>query len=126
MRFGVLEHTVDSVRNEVFDGVQELFEVDERSFGLDVRVLGQVATSPRRLGAIRLSNAENVAESGARRLQVELRRLGQVGLLAEVVELEESRATFHLRLHQSWRKALEYATNKNTIMYIIDDEDKRR
>lgn len=80
----MLENSIDHVRDEILDGVQELFEVEERQLGLDVRVLGQVTTSARRLGSIRLGNAEHVAESRTRGLQIQLRRLGQISLEGEI------------------------------------------
>lgn len=59
------------------------------------------------LGPVGLGDAEGVAQGGDARLQVELGGLGQVRLLAEVVEVKERRASFHLRLHQRGGSDLE-------------------
>jgi hypothetical protein len=115
MSLRVLQHTINGVDNQVLNGVQQLLEGDERKFALDVRVLGQVTTCARLLGTVGLGNAEHVAQGSARGLQVQLRRLGQIGLLAEVVQLEQGRAALDLSLHERWRKALVVATREVVI-----------
>lgn len=77
----MLEDTIDHISDEIFDGIQKLFEANERQFSFDMRVLGQVATSARCLSSIGLSNAENVAESRTSGLEIQLRGLGQIGLV---------------------------------------------
>lgn len=62
----------------------------------------------RRFCTVRLSNAEHIAQGWTRRFQIELRRLGQIGGLAEVVQTEQCRATFDLRLHERGRESLQY------------------
>ncbi len=86
----MLEDTIDGVSDQVLDGVQELFEVDEGQLAFDVRVLGQVATCARRLGSIGLRYAEHVAESRTRRFQIELRRLRKVGLYSQYTKKKQN------------------------------------
>lgn len=61
------------------------------------------------LGPVRLGDAERVSQSRDAGFQVELGGLGQVGLLAEVVQTEERGAALHLGLDQRGRGDLEGA-----------------
>ncbi len=79
--------------------------------------LSQVSAGARLLSAVRLRDAEGVAQRRDARLQVELRRLCQVRVLTEVVEAEEGGAALHLRLHQSGRSYLRITTNKQTSVF---------
>lgn len=102
----MFDHTVNHIGYEILNGVKELFEVDEWQFAFNVRKLGQVSAGSRRLGAVRLSNTEYVTQRWTRCFQVQLRRLGQVGFLAEVVQLEQRRTALDLGLYQRWRETL--------------------
>ena len=61
------------------------------------------------LCSVRLRHAEDVSHRRHHRLEVQLRRLRQVSGVAEVVELEESGAALHLRLHHGGRSHLREA-----------------
>jgi hypothetical protein len=64
MSFGMLDDSVDHIDNQVFNCVEQIFKVDERSFSFDVRELGQMSSCARRFGSVRLGNAENISQSG--------------------------------------------------------------
>ena len=74
-----------------------------------------MATGARLLSSVRLREAEDVAHGGDDGLQVELRRLGQVGLLAVVVQVEEGRASLDLGLHDGGRGHLEVAAVEEVV-----------
>lgn len=80
-----------------------------------------MSASARLLGPIRLGNAEGVAQGRYAGLQVELRGLRQVRLLAKVVEVKECGAALHLSLHQSRRSDLH---RKNKLITIIVEQSK--
>lgn len=73
--------------------------------------LRQVSAGAGLLSSVRLSDAEGVSEGRYAGLQVELRGLRQVGLLAKVVEVKQGGAALHLSLHQGRRSDL-YQENK--------------
>lgn len=66
-----------------------------------------MSAGARLLCPVGLCNAEGVSQGRYAGLQVELRRLGQVCLLAKVVEIEEGGPTLHLSLHQGGRSDLQ-------------------
>lgn len=94
----VVENTVDNLGDNLLKMVKKVVELDKVQFGLDVGVLGQVATGKRLLGTERLFNAVDLAHGGKDGLEVQLGGLSEVGLLAVVVVLEEGRATLDLGL----------------------------
>ncbi len=69
----------------------------------------QMATGARLLCSVGLCKAEYVSHGWNDRFQIKLRRLRQVGLLAVVVQVEESGAPLDLGLHNSRRGHLEVA-----------------
>lgn len=89
--------------------LEEVLESKEGEFGLDVGVFAQVTARVTLLGAERLLDAEDVAQAGQARLEVQLRALRQVRLLAVVVEAEQGRAALDLGLHHARRRHLEQA-----------------
>lgn len=74
-----------------------------------------MASSPRLFGSVGLGEAEDVSQGGNRRLQVELRRLREVGLLSEVVKLEQGGAAFHLGLDDGGWGDLEVPAAKEVV-----------
>ena len=64
----------DDAADEVLDVREEVVEGDEVQLGLDMRVLGQMATGQGFLGAEGLFDAVDVAGEGKRGFEVELRR----------------------------------------------------
>ena len=92
-----------------------IVEGDERELGLEMGVLGEVPARVRVLGAERLLYAEDVAERGQARLEVELRGLREEGGLPVVVELEECGATLDLRLDEArWRNLEEIVRSERS------------
>lgn len=89
--------------------VEEVVEVEEGELGLDVRVLGEVAAGVTLLGAEGLLDTEDVAERRQAGLEVELRALREVRLLAIIVEREKGRAALDLGLDHAGRGDLEEA-----------------
>lgn len=79
-----------------------------------------MSASARLLGPIRLGDTEGVAQGRYAGLQVELRGLRQVRLLAKVIEVKERGAALHLSLHQSRRSDLH---RKNKLMIIVEQSD---
>lgn len=69
----------------------------------------------RLLGAVRLRDAEGVAQRRDAGLQIELRRLRQIRILTKVVQTEESGAALHLRLHQRGRSYLQKKKNTQEV-----------
>lgn len=61
-----------------------------------------MSAGARLLGPVGLGDAEGVSQCRYAGLQVELGGLGEVRLLAEVVEVKQCGATLHLSLHQGW------------------------
>ena len=94
----VVENTVDDLGDDLLEMVEKVAELDKVYLGLDVGVLGQVATGKRLLGTERLLNAVDLAHGSKDGLEVQLGGLGKVGLLAVVVVLEEGRTTLDLGL----------------------------
>ncbi len=72
--------------------------------------------------SVGLRDAEDVSERGDDGLQVELGRLREVRLLAEVVEVEERGAALDLRLHQRRRRHLEVAAVEEVVAEALDHE----
>lgn len=79
-----------------------------------------MSASARLLGPIRLGDTEGVAQGRYAGLQVELRGLRQVRLLAKVIEVKERGAALHLSLHQSRRSDLH---RKNKLTIIAEQSD---
>lgn len=79
-----------------------------------------MSASARLLGPIRLGDTEGVAQGRYAGLQVELRGLRQVRLLAKVIEVKERGAALHLSLHQSRRSDL---NRKNKWTIIVEQSD---
>lgn len=106
-RLGVAEHAVDDAAHELLEMLEQLVKGDKVELGLDVAVLGQVASGQGLLGAEGLFDAVDVAEAGQDGLEVQLRGLGEVGLLVVVRDLEEGGAALDLGLHQGGRGDLD-------------------
>lgn len=87
----------------------ESVKVEERKLGLEMRVLAQVTTGVTLLGTERLLDAEDVAQTRETCLEVELRALREVRVLAIVAELEQGRSTLDLRLDHARRRHLQQA-----------------
>ena len=116
--------------NKVLNVLEEVLKLDKVELGLDVRVFGQVATGKRAFGAERLLDAVNVAEGLDRGLEVELRGLGEVGLLAVVVIFEKRRTTLDLGLHHSRGRnlgevKLAIRINKGKLNILAQLHDRR-
>ena len=86
-----LEHPADEVADELLGELAEPFELEEGDLGLDHPELHQVAAGLRLLGPEGRAEAVDLAERRGRRLEVELAGLREVGLVAEVVGLEQRR-----------------------------------
>ena len=69
----------------------------------------------RLLGSVGLGEAKDIAQRRDDRLKVELRRLRQVRLVAEVVQVEESRTSFDLGLDDGRRGDLEVAAAEEVV-----------
>lgn len=89
--------------DKFFNVLEELVEVDEGELSLDVGVLAQVAPRVRLLGTERFLNTEDVSQTREARLEVELRRLSEVGLFSVVVESEQGCTSFDLGLNHARR-----------------------
>src|ERR1017187_9053622 len=85
---------MDDVRDEVFGKFEEAVEVHEGNFGLDHPELGEVTAGLGFLRAEGGAEAVDLAEGEGGGLNVELAGLGEVGGVAEVVELEEGAGAF--------------------------------
>ena len=68
-----------------------------------------MSPSSRLFSPVRLRKAEDIPHGRDHRLQVQLRRLGQVSLLPVVVKVEESGTSFNLGLDDGGRGDLEVA-----------------
>ena len=79
------------------------------------KIAHKMSTRSRLFGSVGLGEAEDVSQGGNRRLQVELRRLREVGLLSEVVKLEQGGAAFHLGLDDGGWGDLEVAAAKEVV-----------
>lgn len=106
---GIGEGVVDRAADEFLEVHEELIKVDEGELGFDVGIFRQVTAGQGLLGAERLLDAENVAQRRETGFEVELGGLGEVGLLAVVVELEEGAASFDLGLDHAGRGDLKQA-----------------
>ena len=93
----------DQVADELLGQLAESLELEERDLGLDHPELHQVAAGLRLLGPEGRAEAVDLAERRGGRLEVELARLAQVGLVAEVVGLEEGRGALAGRRGQDRR-----------------------
>ena len=89
--------------------LEEVLESKEGEFGLDVGVFAQVTARVTLLGPERFLNAEDVSKTRQARLEVQLRTLSEVRLLAVVVERKEGRATLDLSLDHAGRGDFEEA-----------------
>mmetsp|Transcript_956 Transcript_956/g.1718 ORF Transcript_956/g.1718 Transcript_956/m.1718 type:complete len:252 (+) Transcript_956:488-1243(+) len=85
----LLHHSLRNIAHHVLDDVEQVLERDEGHLGLQVGELREVTPCAALLRAERGQKAEAVADGRDARLQVQLRGLGQVRLLAVVVELEQ-------------------------------------
>ncbi len=88
------EDAIDDVGDEVFGEAHEVVEVGEGHFGLDHPELGEVAAGLGFFGAEGGAEGVDLAEGEGGALDVELAGLGEVGLVAEVVDLEEGAGAF--------------------------------
>ena len=86
-----VEDAADDLDQEVLGEVHVAVEVDERDLGLDHPELGQMAARLRLLGAEGRAEAVHLAERHRAGLHVELAGLREVGLVVEVVDLEQRR-----------------------------------
>jgi len=94
----VLDDVVIDVADEVLEAGEEVFEGDETVFGFDVSELSKMAVGLLVFSAVRGEDTEDITDGGEAGLEVELRRLSHVGLLAVVLDVEELGATFSLSL----------------------------
>ena len=81
---------------QVLQTVHQLIKSDERALRLHVGVLGKMTTRGRLLSAVRLRNTEHITEGWDGSLKIQLRALCQVGILLEILDLEEGRASLNL------------------------------
>src|SRR5262249_52280450 len=84
-----VESAADDVREELLRELEQARELEERDLRLDHPELGEVAARLRFLGTERRPEAVDPSEGHARRLEVELSRLREIGLLVEVRGLEQ-------------------------------------
>ncbi len=77
------EDARNDVGDERLDGVQQIVKGDKDALRFNVRVLRQMTAGSRGLGSVGLRNAEGIAQRGQNGLQVQLRRLRQVGLCGQ-------------------------------------------
>ena len=105
--------------------VTNLFERDEGQLSLDVGVLRQMASSVGTLRSVALCYTIYIAQRRNTRLQVELRGLGQVSLLPEVVKLEEGGSPFYLTLNHGGRRHLNVGPGKNMkFVFSFNNRDQ--
>ncbi len=95
----VRQHLVDDARDELLDVLEQVVKLDEVELGFHVGVLGQMTPRQALLGAERLLDAVHVAQRLNDRLEIQLARLREVGLLPVVVVLEQRSAALDLGLH---------------------------
>src|SRR6185436_20947922 len=100
---GAVQGALDEVDDEVLGQLAEALELEEGDLRLDHPELGQVPPRLRFLGAEGRAEAVNLAEGRCGGLEVELTRLRKVGLVAEVVGLEERGGPFDGRPGQDRR-----------------------
>jgi hypothetical protein len=86
-----VQRPLDERRHEVLGKLAETLELEEGDLRLDHPELGQVAPRFRLLRAEGRPEAVHLAERRGRGLQVQLPRLREIGLVPEVVRLEERR-----------------------------------
>ncbi len=98
-----VERPRDERHDEVLGEPAEPLELQEGHLGLDHPELGQVAPGLRLLGPEGRTEAVDLAERRRRGLQIQLPRLREVGLVAEVVRLEERRGPLDGRAGQDRR-----------------------
>jgi hypothetical protein len=106
---GLSQSVVNHAADHILEVVKQVSEGDEVQLGFDVRVLRQVAAGQRLLGTERRAHTVHITQGGETCLQVQLGGLGQVGILAVVVESEQSAATLDLGLHHGGRSHLQHA-----------------
>jgi hypothetical protein len=85
-----IEHPSDEPLHELLGQIAEPRELEKGHFGLDHPELRQMASGLGLLGPKGGAEAVHLAEGSRRRFEVELPRLTQVRLVAEVLGLEES------------------------------------
>jgi hypothetical protein len=84
-----LQNAHNDVGDEILGELHEAVEIHECDFGLDHPEFREVTAGLRLLRAKRRAEAVDLAEREGGCLDVELAGLGEVGRVAEVVELEE-------------------------------------
>lgn len=109
--------------HQLLNVVEQVVEVDKGELSLDVGVLGQVTPRVTLLGPERLLHAEDVSETRQARLEVQLRALREVRLLAVVVEREQGRAALDLGLDHARRGDLEEA---EVLVRLAERGEERR
>ena len=113
--------TVAGVDNHVLKGLEEILECDVSELSFKVSKLGEMASGSALLGTVRLSEAEHLTEDGNSGLKVQLRRLGEVGGLSKVVELEEGGTTLHLSLYKCGRNNLGVSLSEKVFTEALGD-----
>lgn len=100
---GVSQNVVHSSAQNLLNVLEEGLKVEETKLGLNVGVLGQMSSSVRSLGSERLGDTVGVSNGRNDGLQVQLRGLGQVGLLSVVVKSKQGGAALNLGLDHAGR-----------------------
>lgn len=95
---GVGEDVLNGSTENLLNVLEEGLKVEETELGLNMGVLGKMSSGVRSLGSERLGDTVGVTDGGDDGLEVELRRLCEVGLLSVVVEGEKSGTTLNLGL----------------------------
>jgi hypothetical protein len=98
-----VEHAPHQRDHELLREVAQALELEESDLGLDHPELHQVAAGLGLLGAEGGAEAVDLAEGRDRRLEVELTRLRQEGLIPEVVGREERRRSLAGRRREDRR-----------------------
>ncbi|KAF3848742.1 hypothetical protein F7725_015239, partial [Dissostichus mawsoni] len=110
---GGLQHSVHHVTHQVLQSVQQVFKRNEGTLGLDVSAGAGL------LRPVGLGDGEGVPQGGDAGLQVELRGLRQVRLLAKVVQVKERGAALHLRLHQAHAEHLGHVLPSDQHVSVV-------
>ena len=90
----LFEHAFDDIEDEVFGELGDVFDMSESDFGLDHPKFDEMAARFGFLGPEGGAEAVDLAESGRRRLVIELSALAQIGFLIEVLRFEKRRRAF--------------------------------
>ena len=91
-----VNHTGEqNATHQEFNSVQEVIKGDEGTLCLNVSVLGEMSPGARCLSTVRLGDGEHVPKCWDAGLQVELRRLSEVGLGKREVNKYSSKHKTH-------------------------------